>query len=137
MNPHDATELAAAFLQAGITICLVTICLYLYARYHRAYFVLWALAWFLLAAMGHRWPAANVVAGSAAASLSNLLPVNVIGNLGTLEAGWTAAFTALGVPVSVAAATGLASHIWALIFAAIFGAIAWLVITRSGPRGAS
>ena len=49
MNPHDATELAAAFLQAGITICLVTICLYLYARYHRAYFVLWALAWFLYA----------------------------------------------------------------------------------------
>ena len=49
MTPHDATELAAAFLQAGITIGLVTICLYLYARYHKAYFVLWALAWFLYA----------------------------------------------------------------------------------------
>ena len=95
---------------------------------------LWALAGFLLAAMGHRWPAAEVVAGSAAASLSNLLPVNIIGNLGTLEAGWTAAFTALGVPVSVAAATGLASHLWALIFAALYGAIAWLVLTRRGPR---
>jgi len=95
---------------------------------------LWTLAWFLLAAMGHRWPAAEVVAGSAAASLSNLLPVNVIGNLGTLEAGWTAAFTALGVPVSVAAATGLASHLWALLFAAIYGAVAWLVITRGNPR---
>ena len=98
---------------------------------------LWALAWFLLAAMGYRWPAAEVVAGSAAASLSNVLPVNVIGNLGTLEAGWTAAFTALGVPVSVAAATGLASHLWALLFAAIYGVAAWLVITRRNPRESS
>jgi len=98
---------------------------------------LWALAWFLLVAMGYRWPAAEVVAGSAAASLSNVLPVNVIGNLGTLEAGWTAAFTALGVPVSVAAATGLASHLWALLFAAIYGVAAWLVITRRDPRESS
>lgn len=96
---------------------------------------LWTLAWFLLAAMGHRWPVAEVVVGSAAASLSNVLPVNVIGNLGTLEAGWTAAFAALGVPVSVAAATGLASHLWALLFAAVYGVAAWLVITRSNPRG--
>jgi len=96
--------------------------------------LLWSLAWFLLAAMGYRWNAAEVVAGSAAASLSNVLPINVIGNLGTLEAGWTAAFTALGVPVSVAAATGLASHLWALLFAAIYGVAAWLVITRRDPR---
>ena len=95
---------------------------------------LWTLAWFLLAAMGFRWPAAQVVAGSAAASLSNLLPVNVIGNIGTLEAGWTAAFAALGVPVSVAAATGLASHLWALVFAAVYGAVAWMVLTRGNPH---
>ena len=95
---------------------------------------LWTLAWFLLAAMGYRWPAAHVVAGSAAASLSNLLPVNIIGNMGTLEAGWTAAFAALGVPVSVAAATGLASHLWALVFAAVYGALAWLVLSRNNPH---
>jgi uncharacterized protein (TIRG00374 family) len=95
---------------------------------------LWTLAWFLLAAMGHRWPPAEVVAGSAAASMSNLLPVNVIGNLGTLEAGWTAAFTALGFPVEIAAATGLACHLWALLFAAVYGAAAWLALTRRKPR---
>ena len=49
ISTHDATELAAAFLQAGITIGLVTVCLYLYARYHKAYFALWALAWFMYA----------------------------------------------------------------------------------------
>lgn len=87
--------------------------------------LLWALAWFLLAGMGFRWPVAHVVGGSAVASLSNLLPVNLIGNLGTLEAGWTAAFVALGVPLDTAAATGLASHLWALLFAAAYGAAAW------------
>jgi uncharacterized protein (TIRG00374 family) len=89
---------------------------------------LWALAWYLLAAMGYRWPPSWVVAGSATASLSNLLPFNLVGNFGTLEAGWTAAFVALGIPPETAAATGFASHLWALVFAAIYGAIAWTIL---------
>jgi uncharacterized protein (TIRG00374 family) len=95
--------------------------------------LLWALAWFLLKAMGYRWPAWHVVAGSAVASLANLLPVNLIGNLGTLEAGWTSAFIALGIPAEVAAATGLASHLWALLFAAVYGAAAWVVLAAKAP----
>jgi signal transduction histidine kinase len=43
----EATELAAAFLQAGITVGLVVLCAYLYARYRRPWFALWALAWWL------------------------------------------------------------------------------------------
>jgi uncharacterized protein (TIRG00374 family) len=95
----------------------------------------WAVAWILLVAMGHRWPPTTVVAGSAAAAVANLLPFNLIGNLGTLEAGWTAAFTALGVPFQVAAATGVAAHLWGLIFAAIFGLLGWAALTvRSGKK---
>ena len=90
----------------------------------------WSVAWILLVAMGHRWPPTMVVAGAAAAAVANVLPFNLIGNLGTLEAGWTAAFTALGIPLRVAAATGLAAHLWGLIFAAFFGAIAWVVTLR-------
>jgi uncharacterized membrane protein YbhN (UPF0104 family) len=67
--------------------------------------------------------------------MSNLLPINVVGNIGTLEAGWTAAFVALGMPVDIAAATGLASHLWSLLFAAGYGAIGWLVVTRRASRG--
>jgi uncharacterized membrane protein YbhN (UPF0104 family) len=85
----------------------------------------WILTWWLLAAMGHRWPAGDVVVGAAAASLANLLPVNLVANLGTLEAGWTAAFAALGVAPETAAATGLAAHLWALVFAALLGAVGW------------
>ena len=94
---------------------------------------LWALAWFLLAAMGYRWEPMEVVAGSAAASLANLLPFNLVGNLGTLEAGWTAAFVALDVPPEVAAATGFASHLWALVFAALLGALSWGVLAVRHP----
>jgi uncharacterized membrane protein YbhN (UPF0104 family) len=77
-----------------------------------------------------------VVAGSAAASLANLLPFNLIGNFGTLEAGWTAAFVGLGVPADVAAATGLACHLWAAVFVAVYGALAWLALSmkRGEPR---
>jgi uncharacterized protein (TIRG00374 family) len=90
----------------------------------------WAVAWTLLVAMGHRWPPVSVVAGSAAAAVANVLPLNLVGNLGTLEAGWTAAFTALGVPVQVAAATGVAAHLWGLIFAALYGLLAWAIVAR-------
>jgi uncharacterized membrane protein YbhN (UPF0104 family) len=79
--------------------------------------------------MGHRWPPAKVVAGATAAAVANLLPFNLIGNLGTLEAGWTAAFNTLGVPLQVAAATGFAAHLWSLIFAAFFGALAWATLS--------
>ena len=89
----------------------------------------WAVAWILLVAMGHRWPPTTVVAGSAAAAVANLLPFNLVGNLGTLEAGWTAAFAALGVPLQVAAATGVAAHLWGLIFAALFGLAGWAALT--------
>ena len=47
MSPHDTTELAASFLQAAITFGLVMVCGYLYARYRKPYFAIWALAWWL------------------------------------------------------------------------------------------
>ena len=94
----------------------------------------WAVAWWLLAAMGHRWPPTTVAAGASAAAIANLLPINLVGNLGTLEAGWTAAFNALGVPLATAAATGLAAHLWGLVFAAGFGALAWLALSTSKDR---
>ena len=94
----------------------------------------WSVAWLLLAAMGHTWPIMKVAAGASAAAVANLLPFNLIGNLGTLEAGWTAAFVALGVPIQVAAASGLAAHLWGLIFAAFFGAIGWAALTMKRSR---
>jgi hypothetical protein len=86
--------------------------------------------------MGWDWPVLRVVAGSAAASVANLVPVNLVANLGTLEAGWTAAFTALGVPVEDAAASGVAAHLWALLFAGGYGAAGWAAVALGTRRGA-
>ncbi len=86
---------------------------------------IWLVTWRLLVAMGYRWPLRTVVAGSVPASLTNLLPISALGNLGPLEAGWTAAFTALGIPVETAAATGLASHLWTLLFVGVTAALSW------------
>jgi len=46
---------------------------------------IWAYTWLLLVAMGYRWPVAEVIAGSAFASLANLLPVNLVANLHRLR----------------------------------------------------
>ncbi|MFQ5745972.1 MAG: histidine kinase [Gemmatimonadota bacterium] len=43
------TELAAAFLQAGITVGLVLLCALLYRQYRKPYFAWWAFAWGLYA----------------------------------------------------------------------------------------
>lgn len=47
--PHDATELAAAFLQTAITVGVAAVCVFLYVRYRRQYFAIWAMAWILYA----------------------------------------------------------------------------------------
>jgi uncharacterized protein (TIRG00374 family) len=96
----------------------------------------WTVAWVLLLAMGYRWPPMTVVAGSTSGAVANLLPFNLFGNLGTLEAGWTAALTALGISLQVAASTGLAAHLWGLVFAAFFGLASWIVLSASKGFGA-
>jgi uncharacterized protein (TIRG00374 family) len=92
----------------------------------------WIVTWSLLAGMGFRWPPNTVVAGSVGASVANLVPFNIVGNLGTFEAGWTAVFSALGVPLQQAAATGVAAHLWGLALAALLGAAAWTVLVWNG-----
>jgi signal transduction histidine kinase len=46
---QDVSELAAAFLQTGVTLGIALICFYLYRRYRRGYFGFWAFAWLLYA----------------------------------------------------------------------------------------
>ena len=94
----------------------------------------WALTGALLLAMDRRWPWAHVVAGSVAASLANMIPANAVANIGTLEAGWTGAFVALGVAPSEAAATGFATHLWAILFAVGYGAAGAAALALSRPR---
>lgn len=84
----------------------------------------WWVTVLLLRAMGLAWPAVTVLWGTLGATLGALLPLNAIGNFGTLEAGWTAALTALGIPASQALAAGFATHAWSLLFNAALAAAA-------------
>lgn len=45
VSPQGATEPAAAFLQAAVTVGVALVCLYLYLRYRRTHFAVWAIAW--------------------------------------------------------------------------------------------
>jgi len=49
VSAREPSELAAAYLQAGVTVGVALVCLYLYLRYRRTYFAVWSLAWSLYA----------------------------------------------------------------------------------------
>jgi len=89
---------------------------------------LWISVWCLLRAIGHSMALDAVVLGAASASVATLLPVNVFASFGTMETGWTAAFAALGVSVTTAAATGLAVHILSLMVTVLYGAVAFVTM---------
>jgi uncharacterized membrane protein YbhN (UPF0104 family) len=96
--------------------------------------LVWGAAWILLRAVSFEWPIAEVVLGSAIASVSAALPINLLANLGSVEAGWTAAFVALGRTVEDAAASGLAIHLLALCLSFAYGVAGWLVIGATATR---
>ncbi|NOZ93586.1 MAG: hypothetical protein GXP47_02450, partial [Acidobacteria bacterium] len=89
---------------------------------------LWLSVWCLLRAIGHPMALDAVVLGTASATVATLLPINIVGTFGTMEAGWTAAFAALGVPVEIAAASGLAVHILSLLVTVAYGALAFVLM---------
>jgi uncharacterized membrane protein YbhN (UPF0104 family) len=92
---------------------------------------LWGLTASLLAAMGKVWPEGVVLSGVVGAAVGTALPVNAVGNFGTLEAGWTGALVAAGVPAGEALAAGFATHLWSLAFSAGNAALAVTVLALS------
>jgi uncharacterized membrane protein YbhN (UPF0104 family) len=72
---------------------------------------IFACFYWLLRGFGAPMTLAQVVTGGSVTGLSGLLPVNTVGNFGTLEAGWTAGFVAVGLQPSMAVASGLAMHV--------------------------
>lgn len=94
----------------------------------------WWLTVLLLRAMELSWPAASVLWGTLGATLGAALPINAVGNFGTLEAGWTAALTAMGIPAGQALAAGFATHAWSLVFNTVLAAAAAPLALRSDRK---
>jgi uncharacterized protein (TIRG00374 family) len=63
--------------------------------------------------------------GATAATLTSVLPINSLGNFGTLEAGWTGGFLLVGMDLDLALSTGFAVHLQAIVYALAFGLPAW------------
>lgn len=84
----------------------------------------------LLTAFGLSQPWPVVALGSSGALLLPMLPLNAVGTLGTLEAGWTAGFVALGMRSSDAAASSLLVH-GVVVLVSILAAFAGFV--QVGP----
>lgn len=80
---------------------------------------LWGLTASLLDAMGRTWPPEAVLASVVGAAVASSLPINAVGSFGSLEAGWTAAAVAFGVPAGQALADGFATHLWSLGFSLV------------------
>lgn len=62
------------------------------------------------------------------AGLVNLLPIQGVANLGSIEVPWTWALVSVGVPVSEAIASGFALHGVVLVYSMGVGAIAWVLL---------
>ena len=93
--------------------------------------------WFLLRAVGiSRFSYPEVVIGSTGAAITSAIPVNAIGNLGTLQLGWTAGFSALGMSVEEGIASGFAINIFILIFSSALALISFLILFMT-PFGRS
>jgi uncharacterized membrane protein YbhN (UPF0104 family) len=100
---------------------------------------IWLLTVALVGAMGLAWPPAAVLLGVLAATVGAAIPVNAVGNFGTLEAGWTAALVSLGIDPAGALAAGFATHLWSLVFSAALGVacLALLALVQPGSAASS
>lgn len=73
---------------------------------------------------------ARVVIAASVANVAALLPLSALGTFGTLEAGWTASFVAMGMSPTDAASSGLAMHALIVMVGGVFTA---LFLVRLGP----
>lgn len=97
----------------------------------------WWVTVLLLRAMDLSWPAAIVLWGTLGATAGAALPINAVGNFGSLEVGWTAALAAVGIPAGQALAAGFATHAWSLAFNAALAAAGAPVALRQTSREAA
>ncbi len=70
------------------------------------------------------------VIGSSIATVIQLLPVNVFGSFGSLQAGWTIGFVMMGVDAKTALMTGLILHLIVIAILAMTACPAWLILFR-------
>lgn len=103
-----------------------------------ATFLLTVVVWILIYGLfheamrlsGHPVSLAATIVGASFANLAQVLPVNTLGSIGSMEAGWTLGFGLVGVQPQLALATAIIVHALVLAFLALFCIPSWLWLRR-------
>ncbi|WP_250125042.1 lysylphosphatidylglycerol synthase transmembrane domain-containing protein [Chroococcidiopsis sp. CCMEE 29] len=90
---------------------------------------LFLLFWRVLQLVGFYVSFSEVVLGSSLANLTQLLPINTLGNIGTLEAGWVLGFTMLGFDSYKTLTAGIVMHVIVIVAAGTYGIVSWIVLS--------
>ena len=93
-------------------------------------------AWFAasMQGIGLGQPYGLVVVGATFASLAKAVPFITVGGFGAHEAGWTVGFSLVGMPVSMAIASGFAVNILTLLMSVVFGGTALIFMAVQEKR---
>jgi glycosyltransferase 2 family protein len=93
-------------------------------------------AWFAasMQGIGVGLPYGLVVVGATFASLAKAVPFITVGGFGAHEAGWTVGFSLVGMPVSIAIASGFAVNILTLLMSVVFGGAALILMVVQEKR---
>jgi uncharacterized membrane protein YbhN (UPF0104 family) len=93
--------------------------------------------WLLVLGCGTLLTLSQLLVGATGAIIGNMLPLNALGSIGTLEAGWTLGFSAVGLDSKFAFATGLVFHGIYLVFGGILAAFSWILLQKHFITAAS
>ncbi len=78
----------------------------------------------------------QTLVGSTFASLTQLLPVNSLGSIGTLEAGWSAGFYLTGIPIQTGVATGFLMHTLVILYLVLVAGL-FKIVDLLSPKPAN
>jgi len=91
--------------------------------------VLFLLFWRVLQLVGFYISFSEVILGSSLATLTQLLPINTLGNIGTLEAGWVLGFTMLGFDSYKTLTAGIVMHVIVILSAGVYAIFSWIALS--------
>jgi uncharacterized protein (TIRG00374 family) len=99
--------------------------------------LLFVMMYLLMGAFGVAVSLPQAILGGTGAAVAGILPVGLIGNFGTLEAGWALGFTLAGVAREVAVASAVGFSLATLVYSGVLAVGGWLFIGgRLGARPA-
>ena len=81
---------------------------------------------FIVYGLGYNLSLIKLVLAISLSGFTDLLPINSVGNFGTLELGWTSALVYLGIDINTSIESGFSAHIVVFSFTLTIGLISYI-----------